>query len=123
VGNPLGDFPNFQSVQQLLAAFYGNAFVTRPVDTDFTIGTTAIPLASTIPGVRVGFILSNTGATNIAVSYNAAVTATTGILLLPGGTYTSDWYYDGDLVSRVLYGVSSGAGGTLHLLERLLDGG
>jgi hypothetical protein len=118
-----GDYPNVTSVQQLLAMFYGTAFVTRPVDSDFTIGTTPIALASTIPGQRVGFILSNTGSTNIALSYNSAVTITTGILLLPGGTYTSDWYYDGDLVSRVLYGVSSAAGGTLHMLERTLAGG
>ena len=118
----LGDFPNFQSVQQLLAAFYGAAFVTQPVETDYTIGVEAPIGSTTHPGMRVGLLLSNTGSTNIAVSFNPALTITTGILLLPGGTYVSDWYYDGDLVSRPLYAISSAAGGTLHMLERFLAG-
>lgn len=118
----LGDFPNFQSVQQLLAAFYGAAFVTQPVESDYTIGTSAAALGSAPGGVRVGLLLSNTGSTNIAISFLAGVTISTGILLLPGGTYKSDWYYDGDLVSRTLYAISSAAGGTLHMLERFLAG-
>lgn len=115
--------PNFQSVQQLLAAFYGGAFVTNPVESDYTIGTTAAALGSSPGGVRVGVVLSNTGTTNIAVSYQAGVTISTGLLLLPGGTFNSDWYYDGDLVSRVIYAISSAAGGTLHMIERFLAGG
>ena len=120
--NGLGDFPNFQSVQQLLAAFYGSAFVTQPVESDYTIGTAAAPLGAAPGGQRVGLLLSNTGATNFALSFNSAPTITTGILLLPGGTYVSDWYYDGDLVSRPLFAIGSGAGGTLHMLERFLAG-
>lgn len=120
--NGLGDFPNFQSVQQLLAAFYGAAFVTQPVESDYTIGTTAAIVGAAPGGVRVGLLLSNTGATNFAIAFGAGVTITTGVLLLPGGTYVSDWYYDGDLVSRPLYAISSAAGGTLHMLERFLAG-
>jgi hypothetical protein len=120
--NGLGPFPNFQSVQQLLAAFYGAAFVTQPVESDYTIGTAAAALGSAPGGVRVGLLLSNTGFTNFAISYLAGVTIATGILLLPGGTFLSDWYYDGDLVSRPLYAISSAAGGTLHMLERFLAG-
>ena len=117
------DYPiNFLSVQQLLAAFYGGSFVTEPMDSDYTIGTTAAPLGSPRLGQRIGRLLSNTGSTNFAISYSPAVTITTGFLLLPGGTFKDDWYYDGDLVSRTLYAISSGAGGTLHLLERTLVG-
>ena len=117
------DYPqNFLSVQELLAAFYGGSFVTEPMDSDYTIGTAAVALGSVRLGQRVGRFLSNTGATNFAVSYSPAVTITTGILLLPGGTFRDDWYYDGDLVSRTLWAISSGAGGTLHMLERTLVG-
>jgi hypothetical protein len=117
-----GDFQNFRNVQELLAAFYGTAFITTPHDSDYTIGTTATAIGATPPRMRVQLLLSNTGATNFAVSFSASVTITTGILLLPGGTYSSDWYYDGDLVERPLYAVSSAAGGTLHMLERFLSG-
>jgi hypothetical protein len=114
--------PNFLTVQDLLAAFYGGAFVTNPLESDFTIGTTAVMLNSNGPGVRVKAALSNTGSTNIAISFNPTLTITTGILLLPAGYLELDWYYDGDLVSRPLYAISAGAGGTLHMLERFLAG-
>lgn len=117
-----GDDYNFRSVQQLLENFYGGAFVTKPHETDYTIGTTAAQLGAVPPGVRVGLLLSNTGSTNIAIAFNANLTITTGILILPGGTYVSDWYYDGDLVTRPLFAISSAAGGTMHMLERFLTG-
>jgi hypothetical protein len=116
------DVPNFRSVQELLAIFYGAAFITEPIESDYTIGASAAQLGSAPGGVRVGLLLSNTGSTNFAIAFNAGLTITTGVLLLPGGTYVSDWYYDGDLVSRPLYAISSGAGGTLHMLERFLTG-
>lgn len=117
-----GGDPNFRTVYELLGAFYGAAFVTQPIESDTTPGTSAVLLGSGASGVVVGRLLSNTGATNIAVSYSPNVTITTGFLLLPGGTFRDDWYYDGDLVSRPLYAISSAAGGTLHMLERFLTG-
>lgn len=113
---------NFRSVRELLAAFYGGAFITQPMDSDYTIGTTAVALGDVRLGQRVARLLSNTGATNFAISYSRDVTITTGVLLLPGGTFKDDWYYDGDLEERTLYAISSGAGGTLHMLERTLVG-
>lgn len=122
MSNGLGDFPNFQSVQQLLAAFYGSAFVTEPIESDYTVGTSAVALGSAPGGVRIGFVLSNTGSTNIAIALTAGLTIANGILLLPGGFASFDWYYDGDLVSRPRFAISSAAGGTLHMEERFLAG-
>jgi hypothetical protein len=113
---------NFRSVQELLITFYGSGFITEPDESDYTIGTTAVALGSVNLGQRVGRTLSNTGATNFAISYSRSVAIATGFLLLPGGTFRDDWYYDGDLVNRPLYAISSGAGGTLHMLERTLTG-
>ena len=118
-----GDAYNFRSVQELLAAFYGANFVTQPIESDYTIGTTALELGSETNGMVVARLLSNTGTTNIAISYSPNVTITTGFLLLPGGTFRDDWYYDGDLLNRELFAISSAAGGTLHMLERFLTGG
>lgn len=120
--NTVGPYPNYNSVEQLLAAFYGGAFVTLPHETDYTIGTAVVAINSNRGLQRIGATLSNTGSTNIAVSFSAAVTITTGVLLLPGGTFNLDWYYDGDLCSRILQGISSAAGGTLHMIERFLVG-
>lgn len=117
-----GDSYNFRSVQELLTAFYGASFVTQPIESDYTVGAAAAPVGASPGGVRVGLLLSNTGSTNFAISFNSGVTIATGVLLLPGGTYVSDWYYDGDLVSRQLFAISSAAGGTLHMLERFITG-
>lgn len=113
---------NFRSVRELLLAFYGGAFITQPMDSDYTIGATAVQLGDARLGQRVLRALSNTGATNFAISFNPAVTITTGFLLFPGGFYKEDWYYDGDLLERPLWAISSAAGGTLHMLERTLVG-
>jgi len=93
------------------------------MDSEYTIGTTAVQLGDSRLGQRVARALSNKpGATNFAISFNPAVTITTGFLLQPGGFYRDDWYYDGDLLERPLWAISSAAGGTLHMLERTLVG-
>jgi len=120
--NGLGDFPNFQSVQQLLAAFYGAAFVTTPIETTPSVGTAVSAIGSKPGGVRVGVFVSNTSVNNIAVGFNPAITITTGIVIFPGGTASFDWYYDGDLVSRPLYAIAAAAASTLYVLERFLQG-
>lgn len=117
------DYPeNFRSVQELLYRFYGGRFVTIPLETDFTIGTSATPLTSTAAQPRVTRVISNTGSSNFAISFKSGVTITTGIYLTPGGVFSMDWYYDGDLLDRPLYAISDAAGGTLHMIERLLNG-
>jgi len=117
-----GDFANFRSVQELLASFYGLAFITEPIESDYTIGGATVAVGSGFGGQRVGVLLSNTGATNLAVSFKNPLTVTTGIFILPGRSFRLDWYYDGDLVSRPLYAISSAGGGTLHMLERFITG-
>lgn len=117
-----GDSPNFRSVQDLLASFYGGAFVTQPEESDYTIGAAAVPIGANVNGMRISVILSNTGTTNLAVSFLRGLTVLTGIAIPPKGLYRFDWYYDGDLLNRPLYAISSAGGGTLHMLERFLSG-
>jgi hypothetical protein len=117
-----GDFQNFRSVQDLLVAFYGGGLITQPEESDYTIGASTVALGAQVNGMRIGVLLSNTGATNIAVSFKNPLTTTTGIFILPGRNFRLDWYYDGDLVSRPLFAISSAGGGTLHMVERFLTG-
>lgn len=117
-----GDFPNFRSVQDLLVAYYGGGLVTQPEESDYTVGAAAVRLGAKVNGMRIGVVLSNTGATNFSVGYRDSLTITTGIFISPGRYYRLDWYYDGDLVSRPLFAISSAGGGTLHMVERFLTG-
>lgn len=117
-----GDYPNFRSIQDLLYSFYGGAFVTQPEETEYNVGAAPVPIGAKVNGMRISIVLSNTGATNFAVSFKDSLTITTGILILPGRNYRFDWYYDGDLVQRPLYAISSAGGGTMHVLERFLTG-
>ena len=116
--------PNVRSVQELLALFYGIGIITEPAESDYTVSTAAVQLGDPLtPGQRISRFLSNTGSTSFAISYSPNVTIATGALVLPGGTFIDDWYYDGDFLNRPLYAISSAAGGTLHMIERVLTGG
>jgi len=115
---------NFRSVQDLLDAFYGGSFVTQPVESTYTIGAAAVPIGAKINGVRTSVVVSNSSTAGqiLTVSFNPAMTVVDGIKLLTGTNYRFDWYYDGDLVSRQLYAIASGAGGKLYVLERFITG-
>jgi hypothetical protein len=113
--------PNFRSVQDLLSTFYGGPLISFPHDSDYTVGTTAAALGAN-RGQRIAAIMSNTGSTSFSISFSSAVTITTGILVNPGFALNLEWYYDGDLLSRTLWAISSGAGGTLHMIEQFLGG-
>ena len=119
----MDDFiPNVTSARDLLMGFYGSPVYTQPVESTATIGTTATAIGNG-KQQRLGILVSNTGATNFAIGFNPALTIATGALLLPGGTYNLDWYYDGDLVLRPLFAISSAGGGTLYIVERMLNAG
>jgi len=112
---------NAQDVRELLANFYGTPFVTQPVEADFTINTSAVGVLQLVLQ-RVGALVQNTGATNIYIGYSQAVSTSTGFKLSPGDRFREDWYYDGDLLMRQLYCVGDNSGGSVHVLERCLQG-
>lgn len=109
--------PNVSSVRDLLMLWYENPIYSQPDESDYTIGTTALQLGATI-GQRIQVVCSNTGSTNLAISWKSSITITTGFLLLPGGVFRLKWRDDGDLLMRPLFAISDGAGGTLHMLEQ-----
>src|SRR6266851_8646307 len=117
-----GELQNFRSIQELLAAFYGGALISQPEETDYVVGTGPMLVGAGGPGMRIGVVLSNAGATDLAISFRPLTTVSTGIVIAPKANFRFDWYYDGDLVSRPLYAISSAGGGRLHLLERFLTG-
>lgn len=113
--------PNVFSARDFIARFYGTLATTRPQESDYTVGTTPIAIGSK-KGQLLAFILSNTGGPNIAISFNPAVTITTGLLLTTGAAFSSNWYFDLELVTWPLYAISAAPGGTLHLIENLISG-
>jgi hypothetical protein len=114
--------PNMTSLEDFILAVYGRQIINHPVDSDYTVGTTAVALGSG-RGQRTAYIISNTGTVNVAISFNPAVTITTGILLLQGGTMALDAYYDQQVVYRVPWAIGASAGATLHMIETILVGG
>jgi hypothetical protein len=113
---------NIRTARDFILQWYGTLASTRPVESDYTIGASTVVALGAINVTRVGLILSNTGAGNIAVSFNPAVTISTGILLEPGGTFISSWYYDLELVTYPLYAIGAGSGETLHMIENVITG-
>jgi len=112
---------NMRTAREMVIATYDALATTQPVESDYTIGTTAVAL-----GVanlqRLGWMVSNTGTPNIAIGFNPAITITTGILLLTGGFAFSTWFYDLELVQRPIYAIASAGGGTLHMIENAITG-
>jgi hypothetical protein len=112
---------NVDSPQEMVAWFYDRRIRVAPVESDYAISTTAVLLGKN-QRPRLGYTLSNTGSTSIAIAYNQGVTITTGFLLLPGGTLNSSWYYDLEIVGYQIWAIGSAGGGTLHMLEQILTG-
>lgn len=113
---------NIRTARDFILQWYGTLATTRPVESDYTIGSSTVVQLGATNITRVGLILSNTGAGNIAVSFSPGVTITTGILLEPGGTFISSWYYDLELVTYPMYAIGAGDGETLHMIENAITG-
>lgn len=112
---------NVLSVQELVAWFYERGIRVAPIESDYTIGTSAVAIGKAVTP-RIQVACCNTGTTSIAIAKNAGVTITTGFLLQQFGNYVSTWYYDFEGVTYPLYAISSGSGGTLHMEELALSG-
>lgn len=110
-----------RSPRELSDWFYDALIRTSPGEFDYSVSTTAV-IVTQVARPRIGITISNTGANNAAISFLAGVAIATGILLLPAGSLTLNWYFDGDLLSRPMYAISTGAGTTLHVIESVLDG-
>lgn len=113
--------PNIRSARELIAIYFGTLATTRPVETDYTIGTTAVALGANNIS-RVGFLLNNTGTVNIAIGFSPQVTITTGVLLEQFGTFFSSWYFDLELVTWPLFAIGASSGATLHMIENAITG-
>ncbi|HVI11030.1 MAG TPA: hypothetical protein VND65_22285 [Candidatus Binatia bacterium] len=113
---------HFTALQDILESFYGAKIDALPKESDFTIGTTAVPLDSLVRRDCIWRALSNTGSTTIAISLQNSLTITTGIPIAPNGFLLMEWRVDQDLVNRPWFAISSAAGGTLHMIERFIAG-
>jgi hypothetical protein len=110
-----------RSPRELSDWFYEALIRSSPSEFDYSIAATALIITQT-KRPRIGITISNTGANNAAVGFNPALTLTTGILLLPAGSLTLNWYYDGDLLIRPMFAISVAGATTLHVIESVLDG-
>lgn len=113
---------NIRSAREYATRFFGFLWTNRPHETDYTVTTTPIKVTTAVQQ-RIAIIVSNTGATPIAISYNPAVTITTGVVIPAGQAFTSHVYFDGEVMMRDLWVVAGAAGNsTAHVIESLLTG-
>jgi hypothetical protein len=113
---------NVHSAREALLLWYGFLQTTRPIESDYSPTNTAIVIGAW-NSLRLGYIISNTGTANIAIAFNPGVTISTGILLQQGQAFVSNWLTDGEAVWAPLYVISTAGGGTVHVVENVLEGG
>lgn len=112
---------NIRSAREMVLRYFDTLATTKPHETNYTIGTTALALGSTAFR-RLGYLLSNTGSVNIAIGWSLAVTITTGILLEQGGSFQTSWFFDLELVDRPIYAIAASGGATLFMVENAITG-
>jgi hypothetical protein len=110
-----------RSAREMVLATYDALATTKPHESDYTVGTTAVLIGST-NFQRLGVIVSNTGSVNAAIGFSPNVTITTGLLLLQGGVFVLTWFFDLELVQRPLYAIGASASATLHMVENAITG-
>lgn len=113
---------NIHSARDAWLGYYGFLATTSPIESDYSPTNTAIALGKW-PNQRLGYIISNTGTANVAIGFSAGVTISTGILLLQGQAFISNWRQDAELVFAPLFVISTAGGGTVHMVESVLMGG
>jgi hypothetical protein len=92
---------------------------TRPLVNPLVaaVGLAAIPIAQNNPD-RVGFVMINLSANIVYISPLDTVLATAGIRLdANGGQVSMVWDEDFELVSQPWYGIATGAGSAVFILE------
>lgn len=122
---PLGELitaQNIHSLRDAWLAFYGVLATTEVFESDYSPVATAIAIGKHGHD-RMGYIVSNTGTANVAIGFSTAVTISTGILLLQGQTFVSNWLQDGEAVWKGIHVISTAGGGTVHMVENVLQGG
>ncbi len=91
-----------------------------------TIGTTAIVISPALMvGQRTALTIINTSTSgqNISISWGATAEALVGVTLYPGGSWSEsrDSFFMPS--NAQIWGISSGAGGTITHHERVAAGG
>ena len=109
------------NARELLADWYGDELVSNIIETDVTVGTTAILIAAR-DGAVIARLITNNGAATIFVSSKAGVAANTGIAVGVGNTLVLQALDDFDLASCDLFAISGGAGNAVHVVSTQLVG-
>lgn len=110
---------------------YGAAarYVQQRFGGNFRVRQTAVPVdaaqavAAPNDPDRVALVIFNTGATQITIGYQQPVVSGVGVLLLANGSsYSVNVEQDSILPAWPHYCIGNGAGGTLFVVEVLLEG-
>jgi hypothetical protein len=112
---------NARDARELIEFYFGKPIVTRPQESDVTVGTTAVKLGS-FADTRTAIQISNGGSATIALGFSNGVTAATGIQVAAGGFAQLSWLDDQDLINVDIWAISAMAGNGVHVVESVLSG-
>lgn len=113
--------PNAITARELIEIYFGSKIQIKAQESDVTVGTSVVKLGS-YANIRTGIIISNSGSNVVALGFNNAVSATTGIQLAAGGTLSLTWLADGELATNDLWAISTASGNGVHVIESVLSG-
>lgn len=108
-------------LRDLITLYYGDGVVTRFAESDVTIGTSAGQVVGPNPQ-RVALYVFNWGAAAVALGLTGAVTATTGLGIPSNTGLFLFWRDDLALVGQGFFGIASGVGNAVHVIETFMVG-
>lgn len=105
----------------LLQKYYGLPAPPVIQTSDVTVGTTATRLLKA-NAARIETVIIDTGSSSCTVSTSNQVTTTSGVVLAAnGGVQVLTWRDDLTMPTKEHWAVCSSAGGTLHVVELILQ--
>lgn len=110
------------NVSAFMSSWFGDELPTDFLDSNVTVGLTAIQLVPN-NARRIVLRMSNNGNAVIAVGRDPTVTIATAVVLIaPSQVLLMNVLLDLTDVTRTWWGISSAAGTALHVLEDVMTG-
>ena len=103
----------------MIQSLYGVKSTHKKSNTGYTVGATAVEMLKNNPN-RVSFIVVNLSGNSLYMSTSPDVSSANGIYISPnGGRMILQWDVDFELVSQQWYGIATGAGSAVFILENI----
>lgn len=108
------------SVQGDITPSTSSKLRTRSVPSIVTVDTSDTQIVNSNPN-RVEVIIANNGSNEIHIDIDNSVSTSSGLRLAAGGIMSITKAFDGELVTRHLIGIATGASSSVRVFEIIQD--